>query len=167
MKSSQETPSLSVTDVGLTNQIEAELGYRARKLNSFESHDTLFNTHRELVRHMAISFAQHGADLEQLVQEGNLALIRAEQSYEREFDVSFATYAAYWIRSYMQRHLASLRSRLNLTLTLVTHLGNPDRRAADRRRFQRNGSPNTGVSADSDAQPGDGTAQVGSQQKIT
>ena len=167
MKSNQETPGLSVTDVGLRNQIESELGHSARMLDSLESGETLFNTHRELVRHMAISFAQHGADLEQLVQEGNLALIRAEQTYERGFDVSFATYAAYWIRSYMQRHLASLRSRLKLTLRRVTNLGDPDRRGADRRRFPRKDSPYAAISAGADAQAGDAQVQPGSKQKIT
>jgi RNA polymerase primary sigma factor len=51
-----------------------------------------------------------------IVQEGNLALIHAVEKYDHRRQVRFSTYAAWWIRQFIARFLASRRRTIRLPL---------------------------------------------------
>lgn len=48
---------------------------------------------------IAVEYRRWGLPLEDLVQQGNLGLLRAAQKFDPERDVRLATYAAFWIRA--------------------------------------------------------------------
>ncbi len=48
---------------------------------------------------IALEYRRWGLPLEDLVQQGNLGLLRAAQKFDPERDVRLATYAAFWIRA--------------------------------------------------------------------
>ncbi|HET9598968.1 MAG TPA: sigma-70 family RNA polymerase sigma factor, partial [Anaeromyxobacteraceae bacterium] len=48
--------------------------------------------------------------LDELVQEGNLGLLRAVEKYDPDAGTRFATYALWWIRAYVWRYLRAARS---------------------------------------------------------
>lgn len=48
---------------------------------------------------IAFEYRRWGAPLEDIVQEGNLGLLRAAEKFDPEREVRLVTYAAYWIRA--------------------------------------------------------------------
>ncbi len=80
----------------------------ARK--SFVDHDReafarLIQANLRFVVKLAFEYARYGAKVLDLIQEGNMGLIKAVQDFDPSKDVRLTTYAVYWIRSYMQDYL--------------------------------------------------------------
>jgi RNA polymerase primary sigma factor len=65
----------------------------------------------------------YGLDLEELVQEGNIGLIKAVDRFEIARGHKFSTYATYWIRQAMTRALADKGRLVRLPVHLRTTLG--------------------------------------------
>jgi RNA polymerase primary sigma factor len=84
---------------------------------------------QRLVVHLARRYARSGMDLEDLVQEGNLGLMRAVERFDPDRGNRFATYAGWWIRQAMSRAVAD-KSR---TIRVPVHVGEKLRRLE---RFQ-------------------------------
>lgn len=63
----------------------------------------LVESNLKLVVFFANKMRRRGIELPDLIQEGNLGLLRAVQKFERRRGVKFATYAAWWIRENMDR----------------------------------------------------------------
>ncbi len=72
-----------------------------------------------LVVSIAKRHVGYGLDLEELVQEGNLGLIKAVERFDVTRGRKFSTYATFWIRQAMMRALAD-KGR---TVRLPVHLG--------------------------------------------
>lgn len=124
----------SHSELGLDRKTEAELAYKVIEEQDGAARNRLVESHLALVKRMASNFARRGANFEDLVQEGSLALIRAAETFEPDRKVRFATYAAYWIRSHMQRYLAALRSQQYAAPASVAYLGGRSRgKNGDRR----------------------------------
>ena len=66
---------------------------------------------QRLVMKVARRFRGHSLDLDDLVQEGNLGLIRAVERFDPERGLRFSTYAVWWIRQAIQRAIEE-RGRL-------------------------------------------------------
>lgn len=61
-----------------------------------------------LVVSIARNYRSPGVDLADLVQEGNLGLLRAVERFDPDFGVRFSTYATYWIRQAVRQGLSRL-----------------------------------------------------------
>ncbi len=57
----------------------------------------LVEAHLPLVMYIARRYEDAGVDLMDLIQEGNMGLMRAAQKFDSSMGVQFSTYAAYWI----------------------------------------------------------------------
>jgi len=65
--------------------------------------DALVRPHLRLVSSMAKHFQRHGVAWDDLISEGNLALVEAARHFDPSRGARFATCAAWWIRAYLQR----------------------------------------------------------------
>lgn len=54
---------------------------------------------------IALEYRRWGVPLEDIVQQGNLGLLRAAKKFDPEREVRLATYAAYWIRAEIREYV--------------------------------------------------------------
>ncbi len=80
----------------LTPLEELDLGRRARS-GDLRAQARLVECNLRLVIKVARRFSGRGLDFEDLVQEGNLGLIRAAQLFDPDKGARFSTYATMWI----------------------------------------------------------------------
>jgi RNA polymerase sigma factor (sigma-70 family) len=69
--------------------------------------DKLICHHLGLVIAMARKFTNRGLELLDLIEEGNLGMLVALKKFDPQRGLRFSTYAAWWIRYYMQTALAT------------------------------------------------------------
>lgn len=101
---------------------EKKLGRRIRnprtsKANRKKALDALINPHLRLVVSITRKFRHYGLSQEDLFQEGVLGLMHAAERFDPTRDVRFATYAQWWIRSYMTEHVLRNWSMIRLGTT--------------------------------------------------
>src|SRR6476619_6611058 len=95
----------------LTREPEYELARRARKGDA-SARDTLALSNLAFVVAVAKKFAHRNARLDDLIQEGNVGLMKAIEHFDPKKNVRFATYAVWWIRAYITRYLKDNRSQV-------------------------------------------------------
>ena len=87
----------------LTPAEELRLVHRLRSTGDRAAARALVTAHLGLVVSVARGFRRLHPSLLELVQEGNLALIRAVHRYDPARRVTLAAYAASWVRTYIGR----------------------------------------------------------------
>ncbi len=95
----------------LTREEEYELSKRARKGDE-SARRLLATSNLPFVVAVAKKFASRGARLDDLIQEGNVGLMKAIEHFDSKKNVRFATYAVWWIRAYITRYLKDNRSHV-------------------------------------------------------
>ncbi|ATX66171.1 RNA polymerase factor sigma-32 [Roseinatronobacter bogoriensis] len=65
----------------------------------------LITAYARLAISVATRFRRYGMPLDDLIQQGNLGLMRAAEKYDPENGARFSTYAAWWIRASMQEYV--------------------------------------------------------------
>jgi RNA polymerase primary sigma factor len=75
----------------------------AAHMRSQRAREVMITANLRLVVSIAKQFAQHGVPLLDLVQEGNLGLMRAVEKFDPSRGHKFSTYASWWIRAYIAR----------------------------------------------------------------
>ncbi|RPI94666.1 MAG: RNA polymerase sigma factor RpoD/SigA [Spirochaetales bacterium] len=72
--------------------------------------ERLVNANLRLVVKIAKNYTSMEPSLVDLVQEGNIGLMRAAEKFDYKMGCRFSTYASYWIKHYITRYIAK-RSR--------------------------------------------------------
>ncbi|HHU56262.1 MAG TPA: sigma-70 family RNA polymerase sigma factor [Acholeplasmataceae bacterium] len=91
------------------------------------------NCNLRLVVWWASKYRNRGLALEDIIQEGNMGLIRAVEKYNPEKKVRFSTYASSWIRKYILRGIQNQARTVRLPIhvsSLVSKLKNAQRELA-------------------------------------
>jgi len=89
----------------LSWQEECDLAERIIEDDDPEARDRLVRSNLRLVVSIAKRFATGKMSLGDLIEEGNLGLIRAVDSFDPSVGVRFSTYAAWWIKQTIKRSL--------------------------------------------------------------
>ena len=108
----------------LSREEERELGARATAGDEQAQHALVLGNLR-LVMMAARRYRGSGLDVEDLIQEGNIGLLRATRSYDPNRDIPFANYAMWWIRNAIGIAIANQGRTIRLPAhvrTLTKHL---------------------------------------------
>jgi RNA polymerase primary sigma factor len=89
----------------LTHQEEIDLSKRA-KVGDKRARQRLIEKNLRLVVSVAKKYRGYGLPFEDLIQEGNIGLMKAVEKYDPERGFRFSTYATWWIRQAVQRAVA-------------------------------------------------------------
>ncbi|MFI6604709.1 sigma-70 family RNA polymerase sigma factor [Nonomuraea sp. NPDC050536] len=85
--------------------------------------DHMIRANLRLVVAIARRFPQRGMSLLDMIQEGNLGLIKAVEKFDYAKGFKFSTYATWWIRQAIQRGLADRGRTVRLPIHVVEDLG--------------------------------------------
>jgi len=89
----------------LDAQTEHDLAARWRDHRDEAALHRLINAYGRLAVSVAARFRRYGLPLDDLIQQGNLGLMRAAEKYDPDNGARFSTYAAWWIRASMQEYV--------------------------------------------------------------
>jgi RNA polymerase primary sigma factor len=89
----------------------AEIGYRAKA--------RLVQSNLRLVVAVARRYSGSGTSLLDLIQEGNIGLIRAVEKFDYKRGFKFSTYATWWIRQAISRGLADQSRTIRVPVHVV------------------------------------------------
>lgn len=105
----------------LTKEEEIELAKAAAKGNQ-TAKEKLINHNLRLVVSIAKRYMGHGLPLLDLIQEGNLGLMKAVERYDVSKGFKFSTYATYWIKQAISRGLADQARNIRIPVHMITFM---------------------------------------------
>lgn len=101
----------------LTHEEELSLGYRIKKGDN-RAREKLIKTNLRLVVSIAKRYVYFGMSLLDLIEEGNMGLIKAVEKYDYRKGYRFSTYASWWVKQAIIRSLANQGKTVRLPVYL-------------------------------------------------
>src|SRR6202048_2795786 len=106
-----ETPLLNAEE-------EKQLAYRIEDGDT-EARDRMVRANLRLVVNIARSYTGKGLGLQDLIEEGNLGLLRAVEGFDPRMNTRFSTYASYWIKQSFKRALVNTAKTIRIPAYMV------------------------------------------------
>ena len=102
----------------LTAQDEKELA-KAIANGDVRARDRMVRANLRLVVNIARGYTGKGLSLQDLIEEGNLGLLRAVEGFDPEVGTRFSTYASYWIKQSIKRALINCAKTIRIPAYMV------------------------------------------------
>ncbi len=119
---SEDSVRLYLREIGRVKMIkpdeEIELARRIAKGDE-EAKKKLIQANLRLVISIAKKYVNRGLPFQDLIQEGNLGLIRAAEKFDHTKGFKFSTYATWWIRQAISRGLADKSRTIRVPVHMV------------------------------------------------
>jgi len=102
----------------LTAQDEKDL---SRRIESGDTgaRDHMVRANLRLVVNIARAYTGKGLPLPDLIEEGNLGLLRAVEGFDPDMGTRFSTYASYWIKQSIKRSLVNSAKTIRIPAYMV------------------------------------------------
>lgn len=84
-----------------------------------EARDRMVRANLRLVVNIARGYTGKGLSLQDLIEEGNLGLLRAVEGFDPAMGTRFSTYASYWIKQSIKRALINTAKTIRIPAYMV------------------------------------------------
>src|SRR6187431_34742 len=102
----------------LTAKDEQELAHLIA-LGDVRARDRMVRANLRLVVNIARGYTGKGLTLQDLIEEGNLGLLRAVEGFDPAIGTRFSTYASYWIKQSIKRALINTAKTIRIPAYMV------------------------------------------------
>jgi RNA polymerase primary sigma factor len=103
----------------LAPEEERTLGWAVINDQCPEARDTLVRSNLRLVISIAKHYTNRGLSLTDLIEEGNIGLIRAVEGFDPAQGARFSTYASWWIKQAIKRALINAAQPIHVPAYMV------------------------------------------------
>jgi RNA polymerase primary sigma factor len=105
----------------LTAEEEKKVAMRVKKGDA-QARRTMVRSNLRLVINIAKQYANYGVPLLDLIEEGNLGLMKAVAKFDPKLGYRFSTYATWWIKQHVTRALADQGKTVRIPVYMVETL---------------------------------------------
>ena len=89
----------------LSKEDEQALAHRYREEEDLQAARELVMAHLRFVVHIAKGYTGYGLPLADLIQEGNVGLMKAVKRFDPDYDVRLVSFAVHWIRAEIHEYV--------------------------------------------------------------
>ena len=119
VQSPLETYLREITEAVLLTPDEEKLLAQAVVAGDMEARDLMIRSNLRLVVNIARGYTGRGLGLQDLIEEGNLGLLRAVEGFDPSMGTRFSTYASYWIKQSIKRSLINSSKTIRIPAYMV------------------------------------------------
>src|SRR3954471_21030891 len=119
VQSPLETYLREINETALLNAEEEKVLALRIEDGDSEARDRMVRANLRLVVNIARSYTGKGLALQDLIEEGNLGLLRAVEGFDPGMNTRFSTYASYWIKQSIKRALVNSAKTIRIPAYMV------------------------------------------------
>lgn len=119
VQSPLETYLREINETSLLSAAEEQELARAIGKGDQGARDHMVRANLRLVVNIARGYTGKGLNLQDLIEEGNLGLMRAVEGFDPDMGTRFSTYASYWIKQSIKRALINSAKTIRIPAYMV------------------------------------------------
>src|SRR5437667_4422552 len=119
VQSPLETYLREINETALLTADQEKSLARSIAVGDTEARDQMVRANLRLVVNIARGYTGKGLALQDLIEEGNLGLLRAVEGFDPSMNTRFSTYASYWIKQSIKRALVNTAKTIRIPAYMV------------------------------------------------
>src|SRR5690606_25081639 len=119
VQSPLETYLREINETALLTADEEKMLARRIAQGDVAARDRMVRANLRLVVNIARGYSGKGMPLQDLIEEGNLGLLRAVEGFDPDMNTRFSTYASYWIKQSIKRAIVNCAKTIRIPAYMV------------------------------------------------